>query len=181
MPGQTAWLEALRLHESAAAGLARSAEAIPPQAWAAPMAEGKWSPAQITEHLILAYEVLLRELEGGPGMQLRTRGWQRLLLRFTLVPRILRGDTFPTGARAPRETRPGEVVGEQADQIARFRADAERFHAAVQEARASNPRQQLTHAYFGASSLEESVLLCARHIQHHHKQLPASPGDAGGA
>jgi hypothetical protein len=182
MAKQNTWLEALRLHEDAAAGFAHAAEAIPPELWTSPVAEGKWTPAQITDHLNRAYQTLLHELGGGAGMALRTRGWQRLILRFTLVPRLLAGAPFPRGARSPRELRPAEAAGldEQPLLIARFRELAERFQTEVQEAHATRPRQRLTHAYFGAAPLERSVVFCARHILHHHKQLPtisaAEPG-----
>jgi hypothetical protein len=166
------WQEALRLHGDAAAEYARAAASLPPAAWAAPIAEGKWTPAQITDHLVRAYEVVLQELGGGQGMALRTRGWQRVLLRFTVVPLLLAGKAFPKGARAPRETRPIDAPDEQAVLIGRFRSNADRFQAEAEAAYARNPHQRLTHAYFGAETLPRSVLLCARHIQHHRRQLP---------
>jgi hypothetical protein len=172
MPDKNTWSDALRLHESAAGEYASAAEALSPEMWATARGEGKWSPAQVTDHLILAYQALQRELSGGPGMALRTTAWQRVLLRLLLVPRLLRGAAFPRGARAPREIRPSEVTQDQRALIARFRDHAERFQAAIQDAHARNPGQRLTHPYFGASSLHDSLVLCARHILHHLRQLP---------
>jgi hypothetical protein len=180
MADRNGWADALRLHQSAAAEYARSAGALAEDAWAAPITEGKWSPAEITEHLIRAYEVLLRELSGGPGMALRTGPLQRVLLRLLLVPRLLRGTPFPLGARAPRETRPVGMIDQQ-HALARFVNLADQFQAAVQDARARNPRQRLTHAYFGASPLQDSVVLCARHILHHRQQLPTPPVECPGS
>ena len=163
------WPEAKELHTRAAAELIAAAERVPAERWLVPRADGKWSPAEVVEHLTLAYEVILRELEGGGGMQIRTKWWQRILLRFTMVPKILRGEGFPSGARAPRETRPSPPTLDQHAAIARFRD----LGALVEEKAATSDRKKLTHAYFGSASICDSMLLCARHIDHHRAQLPA--------
>jgi hypothetical protein len=161
------WSEALRVHGSAASAFAAAAEAVEPEAWNRPRAEGKWSPAEITDHLICAYDVLLREIGGGGGMKVRTRLWMRLLLRLTYKPRILRGGWFPARAPAPREIRPSKTPPGQQDGVALFRQRAKDFDAAVQ----GRPEARLTHAYFGALAPADGVLFCARHIEHHLNQL----------
>lgn len=166
------WSAVQQVHSEAAADLARAAERVPPDKWLAPREEGKWSPAEIVEHLSLAYDVFLRELGGGAGMQIRTKLWQRIYLRLLLVPRLLRGEPFPAGARAPREIRPANPSPDQAAAVASFRDRAARFDAATDTAQRSGSRLKLTHAYFGSASLDDAVLLCARHVQHHRQQLP---------
>jgi uncharacterized damage-inducible protein DinB len=174
------WEEARQLHRQAAEDLARLVERIPAEDWWEPRAEGKWSPAETVDHLDSTYAILLQELAGGPGMQLRAKPWLRLFLRLTLVPRILRGGGFPAGARAPRETRPEASSTDQVEAVAAFREQAARFEAAIDEAHAARPGMRLTHAYFGKAPLAKSVVLCARHIEHHHHQLvplaAAAPG-----
>jgi hypothetical protein len=166
------WENVQQLHTKAADDLASTAARVPPEKWLVPRAEQKWSPAEVVEHLCLAYDVLLRELAGGPGMQIRTKLWQRTLLRFTVMSKILRGEPFPRGAPAPRETRPVLTTTDQAAAIASFRQRAASFQAAAAAAEGGGTRKRLTHAYFGTSSVRNAVLLCARHIQHHEKQLP---------
>ena len=161
------WEEIAALHDRAAAQFASSAERVNAASWLTPRAEGKWSPAEVVEHLNRTYGVLLKELAGEGGMAIRTKWWQRILLRFTIVPKILRGDGFPTGARAPRETRPELGTTDQAALIATFNERAKRF----KEETARSQSRKLTHAYFGKASIARSVLLCARHIEHHTKQL----------
>jgi uncharacterized damage-inducible protein DinB len=165
------WETAHKLHVDAAADFADAAARVPADAWLKPREEGKWSPAEIVEHISLAYEVLLREIAGGPGMAIRTKAWQRVLLKLTMVPGLLRGKPFPKGARAPRETRPTLTTTDQTAAIASFRDRARRFDAAAVEAQKSGRRVRLTHAYFGVASLRNAMILCARHIQHHRKQL----------
>ena len=88
-----------------------------------------------------------------------------------MVPKILRGGAFPAGARAPRETRPAAANPDKAAAIAAFRSRAAQFDAVASNTQATKPRVRLTHAYFGKASVKNSVLLCARHVQHHLKQL----------
>lgn len=162
------WPEALRVHDSAALAFAAAAAAVEPEAWDRPVAEGKWSPAQITDHLIQTYDVVLREVAGGGGMKVRTSFLIRLFLRLTYKPRILRGGWFPAGAPAPREIRPGKTSPSQQDGVALFRQRAKELDAAVQ----GRPEARVTHAFFGALAPAEGVLFCARHIEHHARQLP---------
>lgn len=163
--------DAIALHERIAKEMIAAAENITPERWMAPRAEGKWSPAEVVEHVSLAYDVMLSELAGGSPMRIKTKAWQRLILRFTMVPKIMRGGGFPSGARSPREIRPASANSDQRDAIASFRKRATEFDEAVARAHQSGGRVRLTHAYFGKMSLVDSVTLLARHLEHHMKQL----------
>ena len=167
------WPEIQKLHDAAADSLARSAERVDPQQWLVPRANGKWTPAQVVDHLSRVYDVVTAEVEGGKGMRLRMTFPQRLFLRLLFLGRILRGGYFPENAPAPYETRPGEGVADQSAAIAEFRARAKTFSEAVAKARDSGQRVRITHAYFGTAPVDKAMLLCARHIQHHEKQLPS--------
>lgn len=167
------WGQALEIHSSAVSIFADAAKAVPQDSWSSAHEVEKWTPAEVVEHLCLAYEVLLRELGGGTGMAIRVPFWQRWILRSFLVPGLLRGKPFPKGARAPRETRPLRVVEGQLEAVNRFRQLGRLFDEAVRRTYRENPKARLTHAYFGASNLPNAVLLCARHIKHHVRHLPA--------
>jgi len=165
----TSWSEAFRVHGSAASAFAAAAEAVEPEAWDRPRAEGKWSPAQITDHLIRTYDVVLREIGGGAGMKVRTPFLMRIVLRLTYKPRILRGGWFPARAPAPPEIRPSKAPPGQQDGIALFRQRAQEFETAFR----AKPEARLTHAYFGTLKSAAGLLFCARHIEHHCAQLEA--------
>ena len=165
------WVEIEELHSRASAEVVRTAESIPTSRWTSPRAEGKWSPAEVIEHLNLTYDILLAELAGGGGMRVRTKWWQRIMLRLTILPKIMRGLPFPKGIRAPREIRPESPQADQSVAIASFKDRSARFAAAITAAQAKNPRTRLTHPYFGKSTLDNALLVCARHLQHHHEQL----------
>jgi hypothetical protein len=135
-----------------------------------PIAPGKWSPAEITAHVAKAYRVLTVELGGGAGMELRGSKLQRLVLRHTILPRLLSGRPFPPGARAPRETRPTEIIADPVLALTTVVEGAERFTRDLTE-KASRQTVRLTHAYFGRLSAREGLELSTMHTRHHAQQL----------
>ncbi|HEV7365852.1 MAG TPA: DinB family protein [Gemmatimonadales bacterium] len=157
-------------HASAVSELVGAARRFSDGAWTRALAPGKWSPAEVTSHVIEAYEVLRRELSGGPGMQLRGSRLQRWVLRRTMLPAILRGRPFPTGARAPRETRPRELHADPTAALAALEVTADAFTRELM-ARSADRRLRLSHAYFGPMSARQSLQLAAVHTRHHARQL----------
>jgi hypothetical protein len=166
------WSDARTLHDRAVHDLVTAAERVTADRWMQPRADGKWSPAEIIEHLTLAYDVLQRELEGGQGMRIRVKLWLRILLRLTVMRRILRGGPFPKNAPAPREIRPATANADQRAAIAGFRERSAKFLATADAAHAAKRRVVLTHPYFGQGGLTDGLVLSARHIEHHRAQLP---------
>jgi hypothetical protein len=164
------WRTAVLLHSEALAAVTRAAESVPGDAWRQPVQEGKWTPAEVVEHLTLAYDALLKELSGGPGMKYRPNAVIRFILRYTVLPRILRGEPFPR-ARAPRETRPADTPLAQPEAVRRLRDRGAAAVAEMERALGSRPGTKLTHAYFGRLPLTTGLTLIARHINHHRKQL----------
>ncbi|MDX1582208.1 MAG: DinB family protein [Thermoanaerobaculia bacterium] len=163
--------QALRLHQRASSELINVAGAIPDSAWELPREEGKWSPQTVVEHLNTTYDVILGELGGGSGMEVRTRPLIRFVLRLTMVPAILLTGKFPRNARAPRETRPPATESiEKTVMLDRFRERAGQLEQAALDAPSGT---KITHAYFGSASVASGVTMCARHIQHHCAQLRA--------
>ena len=150
---------------------AATADSFPDAKWHAPRQAGKWSAAEITVHLIKAFEAGERELKGGGPMQMRLAGWKLLYARWIVLRRMLKTRAFPTGARAPRETRPEDALPGRTEAVKLFRAAAASFERATAAAYETRPRTTLTHPYFGGMGLADSVLLAAIHIEHHHKQI----------
>jgi hypothetical protein len=166
------WAGVLAAHAAAAEEFAARAAAVPAERWREPRAPGKWSPAQETHHIVLAYEVLLRELRGGRGMRLRLSSWQRLLLRWLVMPRLLRTGRFPRGVGAPRELRPSERTAEQGALVGRLRRHATEFASVMARTEETTPGRKLTHPFFGSLSLAETVRMCEVHVRHHAAHLP---------
>lgn len=168
----TAGLEA---HRTAVARFATAAEAVRPDLWSGPNPDGKWTPAEVCEHVAVSYELLARELAGGPAMAIRTSWFQRMVLRLTYMPRILRTGAFPPAVRAPRETRPESGAASPVAGAARLREQAAAFEREWLAAR-ERGGGRVTHPYFGALSLAPALRFCEIHTLHHLRQLPAPPG-----
>jgi hypothetical protein len=135
--------------------------------WAVPRTAGKWSPAEEVEHVILALELFLDQLRGGPAMRVITTGWRRGALRWLVLPWILRTGRFPKGAKSPRESRP---TGERSrERLLQRLSGAE---AGLGEVIATGAQvERLTHPYFGALTVEQVLLLTVVHTRHHARSL----------
>ncbi|MEO8430948.1 MAG: DinB family protein [Acidobacteriota bacterium] len=150
------------------------AAAVSAPQWPAEPVPGKWSPAHVTDHVVLAYEALLREIREGTPMRVRTTWWQRIFLRSFWLPRILRTGRIPAGVRAPRELRPEGEPREQAESIARLRDAALRVDRELERLGRS---VRVTHPYFGTLRGLDVLRFCAIHTSHHAKQLAPSTDD----
>jgi hypothetical protein len=152
-----------------------TAASLAPESWNAPRGSDKWSPAQVSEHLRLAYATIRSELAGQAGFRIRTKPWQRWLLRFTHLPRILRTGRFPAGVPAPREIRPAAGPYDRDQLLSALREEGELFAQAVAAAPAASA---ITHPFLGRLALRDGVRFSAQHIRHHHAQIaPASHAD----
>ena len=173
MPGQghpSDWASLLTRHSDAVEDFCRAAGRLGDARWLRPIAPGKWTPAEITSHVTQAYRVVRGELDGQAGMRLLGSRFRRFVLRFTVLPRLLAGQPFPRGVRAPRETRPQEVAANPADALPRLREWAQSL-ADELSARAGEDTACLTHAYFGQLSARQGIRLLTIHTGHHARQL----------
>jgi uncharacterized damage-inducible protein DinB len=166
------WSALVAGHSAAVQEFALTCRKVPSHLWHQPITAGKWTPAQVANHLTESYRVLRGELGGAPGMQLRLGLVKRWVLRRTHLPRILMTGTFPAGARAPRETRPGDSSGDPDSCIQTLTTEAEGFVHELTERSQRGP-VRLTHAYFGRMSARQSLLLVTVHTRHHARQLAA--------
>ncbi len=175
MTAPEAFARAAADHRDAIEAVAAALEAVDPAVWRVPARLGKWAPAEIAQHLILAYDPPLSELSGGAGFVLRIPWWKRRLLRWRFLGGIIRRGDFPKGAPAPREIRPrGDAPGQE-EGAGRLRENAGVFGRRLAEAHAAG-RVRLTHPYFGRLTPGQILKLLAAHAHHHRKQLPGAPG-----
>src|SRR5262245_40328456 len=128
---KTSWESAQSRHTNASGIFAKTAIAIPGSEWSTPLSEGKWSPAQVTEHLNRTYQVIIGELNGEQGIRIRSPWLLRQVLRQTVLRSIYRKRALPKGARAPSEIIPKVVNETQSDSIERFGNLAREFEEAM--------------------------------------------------
>jgi hypothetical protein len=166
------WTPLVADHSTAIDEYVTVAERLPNRAWMLPLAPGKWTPAEVTSHVSEAYRVLCTELAGDAGMRLLGSGLQRLILRHTVLPRLLAGRPFRAGIRAPRETRPRDILEDPQAALAILRRLAADFTQELTR-RAAAGSTRLTHAYFGPLSPRQGLQLLTIHTRHHARQLGA--------
>ncbi len=171
-PSDAEWQEAFAAHGEAVDGYVAMAAAIPGGRWLEPLAPGKWSPAEVTEHVRLVYERLAVELTGGPGVAIRMPWLLRPYVRARYLRAILRDGTFPEGARSPREARPVHAVADPAEAGRRLFAEAGDFEREL-SARRNLAAIHVTHHIFGRLSPWTGLRLCTVHTLHHCRQLRA--------
>jgi hypothetical protein len=164
--------ERLRAHGQAVARFAETAGRLDDVAWHARQSADRWCPGQVAEHVSLTYVRLLAELDGEGGMRRRLPWWKALLLRWRVLPGILRDGRFPR-APAPREIRPPESPRPKEQVLEALQRDTERFEREIARARGAGAGR-LTHPYFGTLPPEKVVGFLAAHTEHHRRQLPGA-------
>ena len=169
MQTESEWTAAIGAHRASLDGFIRAADAIGDDGWDRPLATGKWSPGQVAEHLRMVYQIIGRELEGGPGIRLRTSWWIRPFLRVRFLPGILRRGKIPVGAPAPREARPGPGPHPKAPLLASLRETAASAEATLTSRRGSGA--VATHHIFGPLDPDQLIRFLAVHNDHHTRQL----------
>jgi len=138
--------------------------------WAEPRSPGKWSPAQVTEHLAVAYELGSQIVDG----TIELPGWKppwflRPLIRTLTRATVLRTGKFPkatTSAAFEPSLRPGprHVVCE------RLRRASDSFEQRADD-RVRAGLIMLQHPYYGRFAIEEYVRVQAYHTLHHRLQI----------
>ena len=161
-------MTALEDHRRALRDVLAVLESVPEPLWGKSLAAGKWTVAELAEHLALSYEIALDGLTGGPGMRQVLPWWKTRFLRLTVLRRILRGRGFPEGAPAPRELRPGKDPMDRDQGIERLRAKAAEAEGALESAPDS---ARVPHAYFGLLTSEQILGVQTAHLDHHRTQI----------
>jgi len=167
---QSRWESAADEHQVALAAFMDTGGRMDDAAWQRPWRAGKWTPAEITEHLSLAYEALLTEIREGRPMGLKMAPWRLRVARWVILPHILFHRSLPLRAPAPRETRPREARAPRAEALAALRHLGEEFERELDSARrAGSPG--ITHPYFGRVEPVKALRFVAIHMEHHRRQV----------
>ena len=157
-------------HSGAVDGFLAAAAAIDAAGWQSPLADGKWTPAQVTQHVTQTYEVLTVQLRTGKGLTVQTGWLLRKVLRIVVLQPIMWTRRLPRGAKAPRVLQPGAVDVPQEAAIERLRAVAAEFETELLSRRHEKDLQ-LTHHIFGSVEALKGLDFVAVHTEHHGRQL----------
>ena len=167
-------------HASSVDTFVGAAEATPTSSWEVAPAEGKWSPAQVAEHVRLTYQAAGRELSGEAGLRIRTSWWLRLILRLRILPAILKNGRIGAGALAPHELRPGPGPFARDATLANLRQSASTVEAGLL-ARVADGNPGLTHHVFGRLPPAQALRFLTVHNLHHARQLTDRAESASGS
>jgi len=174
MSRPAAFAEAAEEHRQAVATCAAAIRSVSAADWERPPAEKKWTPAQIAEHLAIAYDPVLSEIDGRGGFRPRFPGWQRRILRWIFLKPVLAG-RYPKGVRAPREVRPTTTSPSPEEGARRLSERAEIFLDRFAQAHGRG-EARVTHPYMGRLKGVVAVRFLTSHVRHHQSQLPAGRG-----
>jgi hypothetical protein len=160
-------------HRAAVSEFIEKADALDPAQWLVPRGAGKWTPAQETRHLMLAFEAFTRDLEGGAPVRLRGNRFKRMLWRWVGLSSILWRQRIPVAVKAPREARPEWETADAATLLPQMRDCSEHFHEVLARVWRGEPRRTVTHPMFGPLTLDHAIRLMCVHTRHHAELLPA--------
>ena len=166
------WQELIADHAASAREFVARAERVGETRWLVPRAEGKWTPAQETRHLILAYDALLRDAGGQGKMGLKGNAVKRKIWRLVGLTSILWRKRIPVAARAPREARPEWEAAPASELLPIFQSRVEELASTIARLQKNEPGRTFTHPYFGDLAIEQTLTFLAVHNRHHAAFLP---------
>jgi hypothetical protein len=131
---------------------------------------GKWTPAQIVEHLAIGIDGSARKFDERRDRPPMTRRPRRLVERIASVS-ILGLGWYPQGFKAPEGTVPAARIT-RAEAEAHFREGIARWEALERDVLPRRPRDLfLRHPRLGDLTMREWVRFHLVHARHHAKQI----------
>jgi hypothetical protein len=144
------------------------------QVWTKPRAPGKWSPAQLLEHLVQTHIESGKIIKGMPVAIPNLPWFLRPLLRRFWLRRVLESGDFGRPMKTFSPFEPRTPPADPAQGRERLLAAVRTFEA---DARAATPigDYTFTHPSFGTLAVSDYVRFQEIHTRHHLKQLPPPP------
>ena len=149
------------------------ARSIPPDRWTLARAPGKWSPAQVVEHITKSYEGHRQMTQGLVPIQGGLlKQW---LARTFFLQRLFRvGDFTQQGLKSPKFLEPSEVPAPPEILLPRYEAAAAGLESDLLSA-AQRGDGEVVHTVFGRVSLADLLHFVVIHTRHHEPQIVAAP------
>ena len=141
--------------------------------WNTPRAPGKWTPAQVTEHVARAYDESAKLFAGQPALFPSLPAFLRPVIRGVLFNRVVRKGRFPK-AKTNRPMDPVSGPATPAEGRARLEGAVAGFEAQARAISASGDAL-LASKTFGAVTLCDWVRFQEVHARHHQAQLRSGP------
>jgi len=141
------------------------AQSMEPQ-WMTPRSEGKWSPAQVVEHVARTYEEGAKLVAGDSSHFPNMPGFLRPIMRGLFYNRILKNKSFPK-AKTFKAFDPAEGPSSVAEGRTRLAGALDKFEDAVRKQDSTT----IVSGVFGKVPLDSYVHFQELHARHHQQQL----------
>ncbi len=159
---------ALRQNREAVGELLAAAERVS-GVWTAPRAAGKWSPAQLVEHVACALEQSAHVIAGRPSNFPRIPALFRPLLRGFFFNKVLKNERFPAGLKTNRPLDP--TAGPASPAAAKVRLEAALGQLDQAAGGRGRGEEGVDSTVFGRVTLSDYLRFQAIHTRHHGRQL----------
>jgi hypothetical protein len=136
--------------------------------WTTPRAPGKWSPAQVVEHVALALEESANVVSGAPTKFPTFPALLRPIVRGVFFNRVLKKSAFPKAKTTKAFNPPSGPATPQAGRQ-RLESAFAAFDAACRTR--SQSGGQVESGIFGTVSVADYARFQELHVRHHRKQL----------
>ena len=145
-----------------------AARGVDAASWNTPRGEGKWSPAQIAEHLAIVYEYNRKVILGTAGKG--APAFLQPLARWFIVTKTLKAGAFTRKGRAPGIFQPTSTPAAATAILTRLANAVSGFENDI---RSGHPegRHTVAHPFFGRLPTTDYLRLQAIHARHHRSQL----------
>jgi uncharacterized damage-inducible protein DinB len=158
----------LPLNRQAVAAILERARAIPADKWTVPRAPGKWSPAQVIEHVTKSYEGH-RQMAQGAELPAAAPWLMQWAARTFFLPRMFKLGDFPgkSQLKSPPFILPSDVPAPASELLPRLEAAASGLEQDL--ARAGD--RKVKHPFFGPLTAGEMLNFVVVHTNHHRPQV----------
>jgi hypothetical protein len=162
--------EVITFSHEAVGAFVGAARAVPTATWTTPRAPGKWSPAQLAEHVTFSYEQSLSMARGTYAGPPAVPRFTQLMARWLFLPVLFRRQRFGKGLQAPDFIRPTDSPPSSTALLNRLEAAAHDLETDFAGA-SSSKGPTIDHPVFGHLPLGHLVHFLAIHTNHHRPQF----------
>jgi hypothetical protein len=163
--------KALAAVRGAADTFKAAALAVPDDVWNVPRAPGKWSPAQVTDHVGVATRVA-RDAMGEKSTMGGIPSFLRWLPRKFYFDKVL-VNGFPKQGKGPPAFAPAHSPMPRADLLAQIDREVAAMESDARAATLAG-KTSFEHTFFGRLNIADYVMFNALHFDHHREQMPGA-------
>ncbi len=161
----------LEAQRTAAAAFKAAALTVSESTWNVPCAPGKWSLAQVVDHVGLCTKVAHDALNEKANMGGLPFFLRPLLNCFFLQPVLKKG--FPKESKGPAIFAPARDPMSRGQLCARIDAKVAALEVGAR-AMVSGGKTRFRHGFFGRVDVADYLMFNALHFDHHREQLPGA-------